>query len=366
MASVKVGLIGTGNIAPAYVRGCRQYPILDLVACTDLDAERAAAFAAEHNLQSMPLEDMLAHPDIDILINLTVPKVHAEVSLRILEAGKHVYSEKPLAIERADAARVIALAEEKGLRVGCAPDTFLGGGQQTCRKIIDDGWIGQPINATAFMGGHGPESWHPNPFFFYQRGGGPLLDMGPYYVTALVNLIGGVTRVAAMSRASFAERTAGHESLRGQRFPVEVNTHVNGLLQFESGAIANLVMSFDVWKHDHPRIEIYGTEGTLSVPDPNTFGGTPRVWNYNDREWRELPLVYDASIGRGTGVADMAYAIKHNRAHRASGALAYHALDVMLSLEEASEQGAYLDIQSRVDQPAALPMGPLPDALDHT
>jgi len=363
-AKVNVGLMGVGNIAPAYVRGCKQYGILDLVACADIDASRTKQFANEHSLQAMTVDEMLGSNDIDIIINLTIPKVHAKVSLSIIDAGKHVYSEKPLGLTRAEGAEIVQRAKDAKVLIGCAPDTFLGGGGQTCRKLIDDGWIGTPVAATAFMAGHGPESWHPNPFFFYQFGGGPLFDMGPYYLTALVNLLGPVNRVAGLTNKSFEKRIATSESQYGVELPVEVNTHVAGTLQFDGGALATVMMSFDVWKHQLPRIEIYGSEGTLSVPDPNTFGGSVRVWLAKDGEWRDIPLTHSSDIGRGTGVADMAYALQSGRPHRASGDLAFHVLDVMCAFDESSKQGQHIDISSTVARPQAIPLGLLSGMLD--
>ncbi len=224
---VKVGVVGAGKIFSAYVAGCRAFSILDLDAVADIDTARAAQQAAEYGLpRSLSVDALLADPEIQIVVNLTVPKVHAAVSLAAIAAGKHVYSEKPLAVTRADGQQILQAATEQGVRVGCAPDTFLGGGQQTCRKLIDDGWIGEPVAAVAFMASHGPEAWHPNPDFFYQTGGGPLLDMAPYYLTSLVNLLGPVQRAAGSARISFAERVATSREHFGRRLPVEVPTHV--------------------------------------------------------------------------------------------------------------------------------------------
>lgn len=356
---VKVGFIGTGNIAPAYIKNSLPYEILDLVACSDLDSERARAFGEQHNLRAMAVADMLADPEIEIVLNLTIPRVHAEVSLAAIAAGKHVYAEKPLAVTREDGMKVVQAAREKGVLVGCAPDTFLGGGGQTCRKLIDEGVIGQPIAATANMVSHGPESWHPNPFFYYDVGGGPMFDMGPYYLTALINLLGPITRVTGSTRASFPERTATSQHWPGAKIPVHTTTHLTGTLDFASGAIGTIIMSFDVWKHNLPIIEIYGSEGTLQVPDPNTFGGAIRVWKPTDREWHEVPYTHPTEIGRGTGVADMAYAIRSGRPHRASGDLAYHVLDIMASFDEASQGEKHVHIASagQTAQPAPLPAG---------
>jgi predicted dehydrogenase len=357
MNAARIGLLGTGNIAPNYVRHLRQFPFLEVVACADMNAERAAAFALEHDLRALPVESLLSDPAVEIIVNLTIPAVHAELSRAILAAGKHVYSEKPLAITREDARAILLAAEDAGLRVGCAPDTFLGGGLQTCRKLIDDGAIGVPIAATGFMGSHGPDEWHPNPWIFFKHGAGPMLDMGPYYLTALVHLIGGIRRVTGIARASFAVREAGHEAIRGQKIAVEVPTHVSGVFQFRSGAVASLTTSFDIWAHGQPLIEIYGTAGSLRVPDPNTFGGVVEIWTPAVGEWRSVPLTHSDQVGRGTGVADMALAIREGRPHRASGALAYHVLDAMLAFIESSQSGEHVALTSDIEQPDALAEG---------
>jgi predicted dehydrogenase len=361
---VKVGLIGCGNIAPAYIKWSRTFEILDVAACADIDLSAAQQVAGEHGLRACAVDELLADPEIEIVINLTVPKAHAEVSLAIIAAGKHVHSEKPLAITREDGQKILAAAAKAGVRIGCAPDTFLGGGLQTCRKLIDDGWIGQPVAATAFMLSRGPESWHPNPDFFYAIGGGPLFDMGPYYLTALVNLLGPVRRVTGAIRTSFPERIATSAAQYGRRIPVEVATHITGALDFAAGPIGTLIVSFDVWQHSLPRIEIYGSEGTLIVPDPNAFGGPVQVWRPTDREWREIPLTHSAEVGRGIGVADMAYGLRSGRPHRASGALAYHVLDLMHSIEDASRGGHHVELASTCPQPAPLPLGLLAGRLD--
>jgi predicted dehydrogenase len=362
---VKVGVVGAGKIFPAYVAGCRAFSMLELDAVADIDTARAAQQAAEHGVpRSLSVDALLADPQIQIVVNLTVPKVHAAVSLAAIVAGKHVYSEKPLAVERADGLRILQAAAERGVRVGCAPDTFLGGGQQTCRKLIDDGWIGEPVAAVAFMAGHGPESWHPNPDFFYQTGGGPLFDMAPYYLTSLVNLLGPVRRVAGSARISFAERIATSREHYGRRLPVEVPTHVAALLDFAVGPVASLITSFDIWHANLPRIEIYGSEGTLSVPDPNIFGGMVRVRRAGAAEWSEAPLLFDAEVGRGIGVADLATAINSGRPQRASGELAYHVLDIMTAVEESSVDGRHVLLESNCARPTPLPLDLLRGELD--
>lgn len=360
----KIGIIGCGNILGQYVKGCRYFRNLEVIACADLDHNKAVAAAEQYQMRAVSVDELLADPQIEIVINLTVPKVHAEVDLAIIRAGKHVYAEKPLGVERAEGKKILDAAKAAGVRVGSAPDTFLGGGLQTCRKLIDDGWIGQPVAATAFMMGHGPEAWHPNPDFFYQFGGGPMFDMGPYYLTALIHLLGPIKRIAGSARISFPERIATSEALYGHRIPVEIPTHVTGTVDFASGAVATLIMSFDIWAHNLPRIEIYGSEGTISVPDPNTFKGPVKVWATKDREWREVPLTHSDKVGRGIGVADMDCAIRSGRLHRASGALAYHVLDAMQSFGEASATSKAVELQSTVEQPAPLPIGLMEGTLD--
>ncbi|WP_045234537.1 Gfo/Idh/MocA family protein [Deinococcus pimensis] len=354
--TVRVGVVGVGNISPIYLQAPRRSPNLEVTAVGDLDLDRARARAEEFGVPlALPLGELLASDEVDVVLNLTVPAAHADVSLAALAAGKHVYSEKPLATDLSAGRAVLDLARGRSLRVGCAPDTFLGAGLQTARKALDDGLIGEPVAASAFMLGHGPERWHPNPDFFYQPGAGPMFDMGPYYLTALVNMLGPVRRVAASARASFPERVAG-EDPSGRRFPVSTPTHVACTLDFDAGPVATLVTSFDVWASELPRIEIYGTEGTLSLPDPNTFGGPVRVRRMLTDDWETLPLTHPhEDNSRGIGLADMALALAEGRAHRASGELALHVLEVMHATLVSGEQGRHLDIETRPARPAALP-----------
>jgi predicted dehydrogenase len=355
----KIGVIGCGNISGAYFKAGKRMANLDIVACADLDVERAKAKAKEFGVpKGGSVEALLADPDIKIVVNLTIPKAHAQVALAALKAGKHVYNEKPLAVSREDGKAMLDLAASKGLRVGGAPDTFLGGGHQTCRKLVDEGWIGKPVAGTAFMTCHGHESWHPDPEFYYKVGGGPLFDMGPYYLTALVNLLGPVKRATGSARVTFPERLITSEPKQGQKIQVDVPTHVAGVLEFESGAIVTLLTSFDVWHAELPCIEIYGTEGSMSVPDPNGFGGSPKVRRAGAEGWSEIPLshVY-AENSRGLGVADMASALAAGRPQRASGELTYHVLDVMHAIHDASREGKHAVLGSRCDRPAPLPLG---------
>ena len=363
---VRVGVVGCGNISGIYLEMGQTFEILEMAAVADIIPERAYAQAEKHGIpQVLSVEQMLADPSIEIILNLTIPNAHAEVGQAALQAGKSVYNEKPLAIQRAEARRMLELAQSKGTRIGGAPDTFLGGGLQTCRKLIDDGWIGEPVAATAFMLCHGHESWHPAPAFYYQVGGGPMFDMGPYYLTALVALMGPVRRVTGSARITFPERTITSQPLYGTVVKVEVPTHVAGILDFANGAIATIVTSFDVWSAEVPRIEIYGTEGSLSVPDPNGFGGPVLVRRAGATEWSEVPLTHGyAKNSRSLGVADMAMGIRSGRPHRASGELAYHVLDIMHAFHDASEGGHHVELESTCAQPAPLPMGLKPGELD--
>ncbi|MFA6112003.1 MAG: Gfo/Idh/MocA family oxidoreductase, partial [Candidatus Latescibacterota bacterium] len=256
------------------------------------------------------------------------------------------------------------LAASRKLLVGGAPDTFLGGGHQTCRKLIDDGWIGEPVAATAFMLGHGPEGWHPDPEFYYQVGGGPMFDMGPYYLTALVNMMGPVRRVGGSTRITFPERTITSEKKYGTRVKVEIPTHIAGVMEFASGAIGTIVTSFDVWGARVPCLEVYGTEGSLSVPDPNGFGGTVMV-KRGRADWHEVPLTHGyIENTRSIGVVDMALSLGSKRPHRASGALAFHVLDLMHAFHDAAAQSRQVELQSTCERPTALPLGLLPGEVD--
>ncbi len=363
---MRVGVIGCGNISPTYLRVAKMFPMLEIVAVADIDRERARARAEEFGVPMVyEPEELLADPDIEVILNLTVPKAHAPLNKAALQAGKHAYTEKPFGVNRQEAQEVLQLASASGRRVGSAPDTFLGAGLQTCRKLIDDGWIGEPVAATAFMLSPGHERWHPDPEFFYQEGGGPMLDMGPYYITALVSLLGAVKRVCAISRITRPTRVIRSEPKRGQIIPVETPTHIAGTMEFESGVIATVVMSFDVWAHRLPPIEIYGTEGTLGVPDPNGFGGPVLIRRAGAKEWSEVPLIHAyTEQSRGLGLADMVRAIQTGRPHRASGTLAYHVLDVMLSFNESSATGQHVSIGSRCERPAPMPMGLSPGEVD--
>jgi predicted dehydrogenase len=357
MSKTKIGIVGTGNISSKYIEVCQSLAPLDLVACADRDPEKARRIAEKTGIpHGGSVDELLADEQIQIVVNLTPPAAHAQVALAALAAGKSVYNEKPLALGREDAQKMIEKARSAGLHIGCAPDTFLGAGLQTCRKLIDEGAIGMPVAATAFMLCHGHESWHPDPEFYYQTGGGPMFDMGPYYLTALVSLLGPVIRVSGSDRASFPERLIGSLPKKGQKITVEVPTHVTGLLDFASGAIGTMITSFDIWGHSLPHMEIYGSEGTLSLPDPNTFGGPVRLMRAGGNLWEDISLVpgYPEN-SRGLGVADMAEALQTGRAHRANAGLAYHVLDIMQAAHDSSEQGRHIVLTSSCERPAPFP-----------
>jgi predicted dehydrogenase len=355
---LSVGVVGTGNISDAYLKISKQFSSFDVVAVADLDMARAEAKAAAYSVAAHSPADLLAHPDIDLILNLTVPDVHAAVSQQALSSGKHVYSEKPLATTREDGRALLEAAQAAGLRVGCAPDTFLGAGLQTCRELVDAGAIGTPIAATAFMMSSGPEHWHPNPAFFYAPGAGPLFDMGPYYLTALVHLLGPISSVAGSAVIGRETRPILSEPLKGQLIEVTTPTHVSALLEFAVGAVGTMIMSMDAPASELPRIEVYGTEATLSVPDPNTFGGPVRLRRAGDRAWEDVPLTRPYSENsRGLGLADMARGLVAGRPHRASGELAYHVLDAMQSILEAAEARRTLTLSSTCPRPAALGAG---------
>ncbi|MDQ0060898.1 Gfo/Idh/MocA family protein [Paenibacillus harenae] len=366
MEKIKVGIIGTGNISGIYLQNGSKFDAMEVVACADLDVERAKAKGEEHGIKGCSVEELLADPDIQMVINLTIPQAHASVCLRALEAGKHVYVEKPFAVTREEGLEVLELARKKGLYAGSAPDTFLGGGIQTSIKLIEDGWIGTPIGATAFMVGGGHESWHPAPEFYYQHGGGPMFDMGPYYLTALVAMLGPITRVTGSARISYPERTITSQPKYGQKVKVEVPTHIAGVMDFASGAIGTLLTSFDAKGGSQlPRIEVYGSQGTLQVPDPNNFGGPIYLSRAGQREWSEIPLAYGyAENARGVGAADMAKAILTGRMPRVSGELAYHVLEAMHGFHDASDQGVHYMMKSSCERPAPLPLGLQPFCLD--
>lgn len=367
MDRMKVGIIGCGKISSIYMENCKKFGVLELAACADLDLNRAREQAEKYGIpRACTTDELLGDPDIDIVINLTIPAVHAEVSIKALEAGKHVYVEKPLTATLEEGRLVLDKAKKLGLLVGSAPETFLGAGIQTALQLIEDGVIGRPVSATAFMMSRGHEFWHPDPEFYYAQGGGPMFDMGPYYLTALIQLLGPIRSIAGMTGKAMEERVITSEKKYGKAIPVDIPTHVAGTLRFENGAIATLITSFDIFGGSSlPPIEIHGTEGTILVPDPNTFGGPVKYRKIGEAEWSEQPLLPGYSENsRGIGPADMAYALINKRPHRASGELAYHVLEAMWAFHESSDSGHYYEMTSRCHRPAALPSNLAPYTLD--
>lgn len=355
MEKLGIGIIGCGNISSAYLKAMASFPILDIRGVADLNRSLAERRATEFNVKARDIADLLADPSIELIVNLTVPKAHVAVAMQALEAGMHTYSEKPLGINFAEGQKLAALARAKGLRIGAAPDTFLGGSHQTARAIVDSGLLGIPVGGTATFMCPGHERWHPNPDFYYEVGGGPMLDMGPYYITDLVNLLGPVARVAGFAAAARKERTITSEPRSGERIPVHVPTHVAGMMAFENGAIVQIGMSFDVAGHKHVPLELYGTEGTLIVPDPNHFGGQIELLRKGGA-FEAAPTTEPYADGnyRSLGVADMAHAIRSGRPHRASGDLALHVLEVMEAFDKAAETGATVGITTKTERPAPL------------
>lgn len=367
MAKLGVGIIGCGNISTTYLKFAPIFKSLELKAVADINMDAARARAAEYNVRAETVADLLKAKDVDVIVNLTVPAVHYDISRQILEAGKHAYSEKPLVLTLDEGNRLRDLAAAKGLRVGSAPDTFLGGSHQLARATLDDGKIGKVIAGTAHVMSHGMEQWHPNPGFFFQPGGGPVLDLGPYYVTNLIQLIGPVKSVASLANSSFATRTIGSGPLQGQTVPVDTPTNIHALLEFVNGATVTLSASWDVWKNRHEPMELYGTDGSLFVPDPNFFGGDVEMAG-PDGVIHTLPAgdhpfgIPNQKDGRGNdranyrcaGLADMATAIYEGREHRCNIDVAVHAVDVMVSILQAGAEKRFVNLTTTCDRPAAL------------
>ena len=360
MNKIKVGVVGCGNISGIYFENLtKTFVNTEVYACADIIEERALKAAEKYNIPYVfSTEQLLACEEIQIVVNLTVPKFHYEVCKQALLAGKNVYVEKPLSLTIEQGRELVNLSKEKGFMLGGAPDTFLGGGLQTCRKLIDDGFIGTPVAATAFMTCHGHESWHPDPEFYYEVGGGPMFDMGPYYLTALVSLLGEVKTVCGMTKVSFPQRTITSEKKFGKVIDVEVPTHVAGTIEFKSGAIATMITSFDIWSSTLPRIEIYGSLGTLIVPDPNTFGGSVLLKTAYGDSFKEIPLTHIyAENSRGLGVADMASCIETGEKPRAGVELTNHVLEIMHAFHTSSDTKRYVDLETSCEAPRPLPLG---------
>ena len=363
MTALRIGVVGAGQISGAYLATLRRLSNVAVVAVADLDEACAEAAAATvPGARPLAVAELLAAADVDLVLNLTIPAAHDEVARAAIAAGKHVYGEKPLAVTTAQGREVLAAAARAGVRLGCAPDTVLGTGVQTARACLDGGRIGTPVAATAFMVTPGHERWHPAPEFYYQPGGGPLFDMGPYYLTALVTLLGPVRRVAGMAATPRTARTIGSGRRAGAEIDVAVATHVTGVLEHASGALSTLVMSFDVWAGRLPYIEVYGTAGSLSLPDPNGFGGVVQVFSAGATDWTPAPEAGGyRGASRGCGVSDLASALASGTAHRASAEVAYHVLDVMETLLAAVGSRLSADVTSSCDRPPAVPFGARPD-----
>ncbi|WP_406135830.1 Gfo/Idh/MocA family protein [Streptomyces sp. NBC_01089] len=357
----RVGIIGTGNIFDRYVNGMARYPRLRLTGCADLDHARTLKAAADHGIRAYASVDaLLGDPGVDIVVNITPPLAHAAVSAQALRAGKHVYVEKPVAATVAEAAPLTALARECGVLFGSAPDTFLGSAAQTARKALDDGLIGQPVGVTAFVTHSKAETWHPNPGFLFAPGGGPGLDLGPYYLTSLVNLIGPIATVSGLSRIGAPVREVTSPGRTVESIEVTTPTHAAAVIGFSSGVIGSLQMSFDVWNHHLPFIEVYGTDGTLTIPDPNGFDGDVRLRGNREEQWRTLPPVFppsgpldmDVQMLRGAGVDDLAGAVD-GAPHRASAELAFHVLEALEAVETSSGSRQVVELTSTAERPAA-------------
>ncbi|MFW0771851.1 Gfo/Idh/MocA family protein [Paenarthrobacter nitroguajacolicus] len=352
---VGVAVIGAGNISKQYLDNLTVFPDLKVLVIADLFVETAEARAKEYNIPEFGTPELaLNHPDVELIINLTIPAAHVEVATAAVEAGKHVWTEKPFSLDRESGLGLLKAADAAGIRLGTAPDTFLGAGLQTARRIIERGDIGTPLTGMTTFQTPGPESWHPNPAFLFQHGAGPLFDMGPYYLTALIQTFGSVRKVAAVGSSAKATRIVGSGPKAGEEFAVEVPTHVSAMAQFEGGQSSHSVFSFESPRQRMGFVEITGSEATLSLPDPNYFDGELKLWRPGAEEPEIIPATGPAN-GRGMGALDMARAIRTGGPHRATGELAYHVLDTMVSITESVESGTFVDVTSNAPTSAALP-----------
>lgn len=364
---IRVGVIGCGAICGQYFNAAKNLPILEMAACADILPEAAQRRAAEFSIpKACTVEQLISDPSIDVVLNLTIPKAHAPIALQCIEAGKHTYAEKPLGVNREEGRKVIEAAKKKGVLVGCAPDTFLGAGIQTARKFLEEGAIGRPVAFTAFMMSPGVESWHPNPEFYYEVGGGPMLDMGPYYLTALLNLLGPVKRLTGAATIAIPQRTITHKNREtgapgpkfGKTITVETPDHICGTLEFENGCLGTIITSFATRFADYQGkqpITIFGAEGTMRVPDPNGFDGVVSIRKNDDAEWKEMPHAFVKGYGRAVGLADMAHAIRSGRPHRANGDQAFAVLDLMQGFLDSSQKGTALAPTTKYTKPAPMP-----------
>ncbi|WGD37768.1 Gfo/Idh/MocA family oxidoreductase [Lysinibacter sp. HNR] len=352
---VRVGIIGAGVISQTYINNLRSFPDTQVVAVGDLFPEAAHARAQEFDIpHSGDADSVLNNPEVDLVINLTIPAAHVEVALRAIERGKHVWSEKPFSLDRASGQQLLAAASDAGVRLGCAPDTFLGEGIQEALRVIERGDIGVPLTAVTVMQNPGPELWHPNPAFLFQEGAGPLFDIGPYYLTTLVQTFGSISRVAALASTARKQRTIASGPRAGTVFDVTVPTHVSALIQFEGGGSAQSILSFESPRVTHGVFEVTGSEATLSFPDPNNFDGEIKICRTGSDEWESLITVTEKS-SRGTGALEMARAIRENRPHRATGELAFHVVDAMTAIAESARTHEFVSVHSRVERSDLLP-----------
>ena len=367
MANLGIGIIGAGNISTSYLRLAPLFKGLEVRAVADVNMDAAKARGEEFNVRAQSVDDLLASQDLDVVINLTIPDAHYAVTKRILEAGKHAYSEKPLVLTLEQGVNLRDLAKAKGLAVGCAPDTFLGGAHQQARAALDEGRVGQITAGSAAVLNHGMEHWHPNPDFFFLPGAGPMLDLGPYYVADLINFLGPVARVGALTSSAQAERRISNGPRDGETVPVKTPTNIHALLEFHSGATITLSTSWDVWHHKRNHFELYGTEGTLYVPDPNFFGGTVEIGG-KDGSLTELPP-WDHPFGvpnqehgdrgplanyRTAGLADMVAALQEGRDARCSLERTLHGVEVMTACLKSGETGQFVTLTTTCTRPAAL------------
>jgi predicted dehydrogenase len=366
MAKLGVGVIGCGNISAAYLGLAPLFRGIEMRACADINMDAAKARAREFKVRAETVDELLKDDEIDIVVNLTIPAVHHQVSKEVLDAGKHVYSEKPFVLCLEEGEDLKQRAEKKGLRIGSAPDTFLGGSHQLARRLIDDGRLGKITSGTAYVMSRGMEHWHPNPDFFFQPGAGPVLDIGPYYITNLIQLIGPVKRVAAVATTPRTERTITSKPRNGEKIKVTTPTTIHALIEFANGAVVTLNTSWDVWHHGHKPMELYGEDGTLHVPDPNFFGGEVSYTKQNSTvkkmpKWEHPFGVPNQEHAHGmmanyrtAGLADMAIAIKEGRPHRCSMEIALHAVEVMTGILKAGETSCFVEMKTTCERPQAL------------
>lgn len=368
MKALRVAVIGVGSISGIYLDNLTQvFQGLEIAGVCDLIPERALASQEKYGLARVydTMFEAFEDPTVDIILNLTRPYQHFEVSRLALEHGKHVYTEKPLGITMEEGNALVELARKRGLVIAGAPDTFLGAGLQSCRKYIDAGMIGQPLGAAAFMICRGHETWHPDPDFYYQPGGGPMLDMGPYYITALVSLLGPVSRLVSASKRSFDSRLITSQPHAGTDIQVNTDTYIAGTMQFQSGVIGTIFTTFDVYYPRQDRLEIYGSEGTLILPDPNYFGGPIQVFRPESGKVEELPLLFDyQENSRGLGLADMAAALNTGRQIRAGMEQVHHVLEILTGFEESARTGAWLDLATSCARPEPMKKAALRGQLD--